>query len=208
MPLFTPGLAYHYSAKTGRWKGRTRGPGKTVAILQGDAWLRRRDQLLNQGFVRAGLDLFHGSPNPNITRGEGVMFFTTDQAVAKAYAEQRVFGTASFLNDKPSPTIYTATVRKGGQILDMRQPQHRKLYDKIRSRFNKRQSDRDYRLPGLNSGGFISSHTGLPSFGIVRQLKPLLQSKGFIGMYVDEGSQGTSLAIFNSRRNVTLRKAA
>lgn len=138
--------------------------------------------------------MYHGSPFAELdfsTLNRGMVFLTRDRKIAESYARGRVAFTGK--GDGPKkPTIYTVFAQPT-KIFDLRKEPHREIYKQIRL------NNPDEELPGINSEGFVMRHTGLPSFGHVGGLKTALPKAGFDAMWVDEGSQGLSLAVFNPK---------
>ena len=155
--------------------------------------------------VGTTLTLFHGSPYSNVDVSEApLLYYTANSKIARDYA----LGTVAFTGKPPKgvhtkhgPTVYKVTA-SGLHIFDLRRTDHQKLYQHLREDFNKRltEDENDSRLPRLDSEGFIMHRTGLPSYGRIRELIPLLKKRHFDAIGLDEGSQGTSIAIFNPRK--------
>ena len=155
--------------------------------------------------VGTTLTLFHGSPYSNVDVSEApLLYYTANSKIARDYA----LGTVAFTGKPPKgvhtehgPTVYKVTA-SGLHIFDLRRTDHQKLYQHLREDFNKRltEDENDSRLPRLDSEGFIMHRTGLPSYGRIRELIPLLKKLHFDAIGLDEGSQGTSIAIFNPRK--------
>lgn len=97
-------------------------------------------------------------------------------------------------------TVYSVRVNPG-RTLDMRRPEHRELYDKIRRDHNSSVADPDDHLPKSSSEGFLQ-RSGLPGFGHVRTILPHAAKHGFDSMLVDEGTQGESLAVHEPQKRV------
>lgn len=143
----------------------------------------------------AGLVLYHGSP----FRFDDLRFpiyLTTQRRVAKQYATQSVLRRR--VAAPGSATIYTIAVNPL-RILDMRLPAHRRLYEKARHQWNEVRPDRW--LPsseGRDAEGFIMSHTLLPGYGREIAILEALSQDGhnFDAIWLDEGTQGASLAVF------------
>jgi hypothetical protein len=55
-----------------------------------------------------------------------------------------------------------------------------------------------YPAPGSKIGGEF------PGFGCIRYLSQILPSLGFQAVYIAEGTQGASLAVFNPQQNVQI----
>ena len=159
---------------------------------------------------------YHGSPFNNVDFNiDRTTFFTRSLKVATAYAKGNVMATGKQLNDKlvKDPTVYQCTL-KLSHIFDMRKQWAE--YEALRKAakttlFKYREAffdgeDKDP-MPKLESEGFIMN-SGLPSFGRANQFKVLLNSKlnkvRYEAMYIDEGSQGLSIAIFDPRHKVTV----
>ena len=175
-------------------------PTSTIAIEDPTYPLGR----VPSGEVGTTLTLFHGSPYSNVDVSEApLLYYTANIEVARAYA----LGTVAFTGKPPKgvrtehgPTVYTVKAA-GLHIFDFRRTDHRELYQHLQEDFNKRTEDEnDSRLPRLASEGFISHRTGLPSYGRIGVLIPLIKKRHFDAIWIDEGSQGTSLAIFNPRK--------
>lgn len=99
------------------------------------------------------------------------------------------------------PTIYTAKVVAA--IADFNEGTVRELYEK--QRLLTKADFLDDPLPKITSEGFIMN-SGLPSYGRVRDLKTLLQPLGYEAVWVDEGSQGKSLAVFDCKKSCKIIK--
>jgi hypothetical protein len=137
------------------------------------------------------VEMYHGSPNEKIQEFSGLTFFTSDQSVATQYAKKQVaFAGATATG---SGRIYQVSITTKN-TLDLRKNAHRAAYDKARSTWNKAH-DSDEQLPPLTSEGFLISKTGLPSYGRIASVLQALPQ--FDSAFVDEGTQGTSLAVVN-----------
>ena len=164
--------------------------------------IKRKILKRSAGEVGTTLTLFHGSPYSNVDVSEApLLYYTANIEIARDYA----LGTVAFTGKPPKgvrtehgPTVYTVKAA-GLHIFDFRRTDHQELYQHLREDFNKRltEDENDSRLPRLDSPGFISHRTGLPRFGIMGTLIPLIKKHHCDAIWVDEGSRGTSLAIFN-----------
>ena len=133
---------------------------------------------------------YHGSPRTGLTLTHMILFVTQDMAVARAYALGKVAFASHVVGDQP--TIYTLEFLSS-KILDMRKLDHQNRYTVSRQAYNSR-CEPDERLPKLTSEGFLGK-SGFPGYGQSPVFKELFPT--FDGIYVDEGSQGFSLAIFD-----------
>jgi hypothetical protein len=133
--------------------------------------------------------MYHGSPDTGINAFTGLVFYTPSREVAKQYADNQVFGTGKGASG--TGRIYEETVSTKN-TLDMRKQEHRALYEAARKKWNAT-ADVDDRLPPLTSEGFVSTKTGVPSFGYAQRL--LTAMPEFDSVWLDEGSQGLSLAV-------------
>jgi hypothetical protein len=136
--------------------------------------------------------MYHGSPCAGLnlkSLTKGVLFLTHSKQIAKDYALGKVHFTGKCIGER-SPTVYHIRCSPH-KLFDLRKPDSQEVYDRIR------QEHPDEELPKLSSEGLIMRHTGLPSYGNIGGLKLPLRQLGYDGMWVDEGSQGISLAIFN-----------
>ena len=176
----------------------------------GDMLVKRKILKRSAGEVGTTLTLFHGSPYSNVDVSEApLLYYTANIEIARDYA----LGTVAFTGRPPKgvhtehgPTVYKVKAA-GLHIFDFRRTDHRELYQHLQEDFNKRltEDENDSRrprlwLPPLDSEGFIMNRTGLPSYGHIRVLIPLIKERHFDAIWIDEGSQGTSLAIFNPRK--------
>ena len=171
----------------------------------GDMLVKLKILKRSAGEVGTTLTLFHGSPYSNVDVSEApLLYYTANIEIARDYA----LGTVAFTGKPPKgvrtehgPTVYKVKAA-GLHVFDFRRTDHQELYQQLREDFNKRltEDENDSRLPRLASEGFISHRTGLPSYGRISVLIPLIQKRHFDAIWIDEGSQGTSLAIFNPRK--------
>ena len=153
---------------------------------------------------------YHGSPSPDVMFNQNaMMFFTKDFNVARQYA----LGQVAFTGKVPKhtvrhPTVYEVALTVN-RIFDFRI--HRNEYEALRNQalhglFKTNplfwDGDEPDFLPKSTSEGFIHSHTGLPGYGRIKQFQALLHD--YDGMYVDEGSQGISLVVFNTLNKVSV----
>jgi hypothetical protein len=147
---------------------------------------------------------FHGSPHSGIADDFSnfsgrVGFFTRDRKVAEHYAKTPTMGAQRGKHDGKS-TVYSVRV-DAGNTLDLRRPEHRDVYEKIRKSHNASTDDPDDYLPKSGSEGFLQK-SGLPGFGHVRAILPHAAKHGFDSMLVDEGTQGESLAVHEPQKRV------
>jgi hypothetical protein len=176
----------------------------------GDMLVKRKILKRSAGEVGTTLTLFHGSPYSNVDVSEApLLYYTANIEVARDYA----LGTVAFTGKPPKgvrtehgPTVYKVKAA-GLHIFDFRRTDHQELYQHLQEDFNKRLTEDENGsrrprlwLPPLDSEGFIMNRTGLPSYGHIRVLIPLIQKRHFDAIWIDEGSQGTSIAIFNPRK--------
>ena len=176
----------------------------------GDMLVKLKILKRSAGEVGTTLTLFHGSPYSNVDVSEApLLYYTANIEIARDYA----LGTVAFTGKPPKgvrtehgPTVYKVKAA-GLHIFDFRRTDHQELYQHLQEDFNKRltEDENDSRrprlwLPPLDSEGFIMHRTGLPSYGYIRVLIPLIKKRHFDAIWIDEGSQGTSIAIFNPRK--------
>lgn len=140
---------------------------------------------------------YHGGAE-NLRLTNRPLFVTKFKEVAEAYARGEVFGAGSRGH---VPTLYEIAVLSH-KIVDFRTQDFRDLYVERRPAFNASRKDRDEEMPKLTSIGFISSHTGLPSYGLLRGLSQMFADHD--GIYIDESSQGWSLALFNPQHSARI----
>lgn len=133
--------------------------------------------------------MYHGSPDTGINALTGLVFYTPSREVAKQYADNQVFGTGRGASG--TGRVYEETVSTKN-TLDMRKQEHRAAYEEARKKWNAT-ADLDDRLPPLTSEGFVSTKTGVPSFGYAQRL--LAAMPEFDSVWLDEGAQGLSLAV-------------
>ncbi|MGA1354618.1 MAG: hypothetical protein ACO32I_07600, partial [Candidatus Limnocylindrus sp.] len=133
--------------------------------------------------------MYHGSPDTDISVLTGLVFYAPSRSVAQQYANNQVFGTGKGASG--TGRVYEDIVSTEN-TLDMRKQEHRALYDAARKKWNTF-ADVDDRLPPLTSEGFVSTKTGVPSFGYAQRL--LAAMPEFDSVWLDEGSQGLSLAV-------------
>jgi len=135
-------------------------------------------------------NLFHGSPNADLTSLQDFSFFTPNQKVAEQYAKKQVAFTGSTTDT--GGKVYSVSVSTNN-TLDLRIPEHRAAYQEARAKWNKQNPDPEDQLPSLGSEGFVMSTTGLPGYGRIAAV--LRAMPEFDSAYVDEGSQGVSLVV-------------
>ena len=133
--------------------------------------------------------MYHGSPDTDISVLTGLVFYAPSRSVAQQYADNQVFGTGKGASG--TGRVYEDIVSTEN-TLDMRKQEHRALYDAARKKWNTF-ADVEDRLPPLTSEGFVSTKTGVPSFGYAQRL--LAAMPEFDSVWLDEGSQGLSLAV-------------
>lgn len=136
---------------------------------------------------------YHGSPEPELRVDHRMLFVTPDRAVAESYARGQTY-TQSIRTANRVPTVFTVRLRNL-RTLDLRIPEHRLQFEVLRQAFNAT-ADPDERIPRLGSPGFIQ-RSGLPGYGHVRSIA--LACPKYNSLWVDEGSQGLSLALFDPR---------
>ena len=142
--------------------------------------------------------MYHGSPFQGIEVSKAkLLFYTPSLEVAKQYSKSMVAFTGKGpTGSTPGATIYEVDLH-GLVTFDLRKQAHQQAYLKLREKYNASQNDPDYFLPSLKSEGFLMRKTGLPSYGTSNILFPLLRQLGFNSLWIDEGSQGISLAVFS-----------
>lgn len=148
------------------------------------------------------LEMYHGSPYGDIdlTTSKG-LYLTRSIKVAKDYALGRVFNTGKG-SGVLKPTVYKILIT--GNIFDLRSTNSRYIYET--ARLKTKDKFKDDPLPKLDSIGFIMN-SGLPSYGTTPLLKRLLQPLGFDGTWVDDGSHGISLYMFNCKNCILKDKS-
>lgn len=147
------------------------------------------------------LTLLHGSLYKGLHfTANQLLFFTKSLDVAKQYAKGSVFNTGKHFGVK-QPTIYTVKVK--ANVANFNEGRVREQYEEQRLLTKPKFADDP--LPKINSEGFIMN-SGLPSYGRVRDLKTLLQTLGYEAVWVDEGQQGKSLAVFNCLNSCKITK--
>ena len=154
---------------------------------------------------------YHGSPYGNIDfKLDRITFFTHDKKVAEQFAYNKPFNTGKRLSDQAilDPTVYQVELNLK-RTFDMRKQWHE--YETRREAatkgvfrdnliFTGDDGKRDW-LPKLDSEGFIM-RSGLPGYGRIAQFKVFLPD--YDSMYVDEGTHGISLAVFDPRKKVSI----
>lgn len=134
--------------------------------------------------------MYHGSRTANVDWTNIRLLFLTDALnIAKDYALGRVAFAGKTSN--PIPNLYRV-IADPLNIFDLRLSSCKEDYIKLRKDYP------DEELPSLKSEGFIMHRTQLPSYGHVRGMRNGSVKMGYDSMYVDEGSQGISLAVFKS----------
>lgn len=137
----------------------------------------------------SAITMYHGSQTESVDWNNfKLLFITANPKVADDYAHGRVAFTG-VKRGPITPTVYQLQISPR-KIFDLRKPQCKEDYEVVRT------SNPDQELPSLRSEGFIMSRTGLPGYGHVRGMRDGLVDLGYDCMYVDEGSQGVSLAVF------------
>jgi hypothetical protein len=148
--------------------------------------------------------MFHGSPFSGVSTFDGwraPIFFTQSERVAREYAGNTILGAQQHPSGqvRRSPTLYIVDVDPGRDF-DMRRQADRYLYQQLRMDAITTSDDPDIRteLPKLGAEGFIMRRTGLPGFSFWRPIRKLLHDAGYSidSIWLDEGSQGVSLAHF------------
>lgn len=143
---------------------------------------------------------YHGSPvSDKLFTTTGTYFFTKSFYVAKEYARGTVFksSTGRTYTDEKKPTVYSCRL-SGLNTFDITRAPDKETYNKLRQLHNANSIDPDELLPRINSVGFLGA-SGYPSFGNVGSIIPYLRRLQYNSIYVDEGSQGTSIAVFDTQ---------
>lgn len=124
---------------------------------------------------------------------------TPDIKVAEAYAKGTVFKSRSSRTlIGYNPTVVTCSV-SSLKVFDFRIAKCVDLYEVIRKAWNVEHSkDPDALLPKITSPGFISSHSGFPGYGYIKAMASGIRKLGYDAVYVDEGSQGISMFVWNT----------
>jgi 8-oxo-dGTP pyrophosphatase MutT (NUDIX family) len=155
--------------------------------------------------AQASMRMYHGSPYGGLDDFDNVrppIFFTLDKNVARQYALGQIVGAqADPGTTNMVPTIYTVDI-SGVSPFDMRRPEHMQMYEQVRPAYNI--ENHDDRAPPLHAEGFIQSGFGLPNYGQVRLLWWMIGNHGFDSVWVDEGTQGISLAIFQPHGKIII----
>lgn len=145
--------------------------------------------------------MLHGSPYSGLSfLPNQLLFFTQSKSVAKQYALSKVFNTGKHTGVRV-PTIYTVNVMVN--VANFNEGHVREQYEQ--QRLLTKPAFEDDPLPRINSEGFIMN-SGLPSYGRVHDLKTLLQPLGYEALWVDEGQQGKSLAVFDCKKSCKILK--
>lgn len=140
------------------------------------------------------MKMYHGSRNPNLVlTNDQILFVTTFFKVAVAYAEGKIAFASRYKGPDAISTVYILDVHARA-MLDLRKSEHRTLWDSRVKSYNKKQSDQDELLPLTTAIGFRNTVTGLPGYG--RQQPAKLLFPEFDSMWIDEGTQRMSLALF------------
>lgn len=157
---------------------------------------------------------YHGSPfcymkSMSDFRGP-IMFLTDSKRAAKECI--RVLPAAGKKPDgdvEDKSTIYRVKLLFGkDQIFDTRNDEHLQLFFK-----HAKQSQIDDPEMGFRKSDISRVHPGpgsrisggeFPTYGIVRNLIPRLSKEGFVACYNTEGTQGTSLAVWEPQQNLEL----
>ena len=141
--------------------------------------------------LSAVLTMYHGSPYSNVDfKNIKVLFCIANIREAERYAKREVHFASVWDRGIPGPTVYKMQINSS-DLFDMRIETHQRIYDEIRAAYPEEE------LPSRKSMGFIQ-HTGLPGYGHIRGMRDGILAHGFGGMWVDEGSQGISVALFTN----------
>ena len=146
--------------------------------------------------------LSHGSPYKikDIHSGTGPLYLSPHPAIAKEYANEKLQGA----QQPPQGAVSDPGVHKLSaanlKTLDLRRPDHAAEYMQRREKALSTITDPDERAsyPHLKKEGFISSKTGLPSYGQSHILNKLFPE--YDAHLLDEGSQGHSYAVYNRQK--------
>jgi hypothetical protein len=148
--------------------------------------------------------MYHGSPYGGLSSFEGTrppIYLTPHYHIARQYAidqglpaAQRDPGGLS----RKVPTVYKVRISPR-HIIDFRDADVQARYAALRSRCDQSLLGR---CPPLDEEGFICSHTGLPMYSYARPLVKLWHEGGIEAdaIWLDEGTQGISLALFEPSR--------
>lgn len=155
--------------------------------------------------------MYHGSPYfglsddfSNFVSRKKILYFTEDYQVAKEYALLDPAGSVVFAaaqgpdGVENSPTIYEVNVFPSN-VFDLRNVDAQSIYNKLRNK-SKLEADPEDWLPLLNK----RAPNGLLSWPVETMIKKDLIRLGFDSMWIDEGSQGISLALFDHKDKVTV----
>lgn len=152
---------------------------------------------------------YHGSPYniESFADSKVPIFFTQDKNVAYEYATKMILGAhrpPKNISLQKQPTIYTVELTNIHPF-DLRKQEHINLYNSLRDKLSREQRN-EYGVESIEAEGFIQYHR-LPSYGKVYMLNWLLRGKGFDSIWIDESTQGISLALFdNSKINVVSKE--
>lgn len=159
----------------------------------------------------ADYEFYHGSPYSSGQIEDfssfdlvgNILFLTPCRHIAEEYRTP-LMGAGrrpTKVNVENTPVVYTVRINiPDDQIFDTRKPAHAQIYEDMMEQLLAEDEDERYRdlvhtpwLPGctVNTAGL------LPSWGTVRVIRPLLLQRGFRATWINEGSQGASLALFH-----------
>ena len=134
-----------------------------------------------------GMEMYHGSPDQNISKFKGQAFFTKDPEVARQYSKGNIAASATGA-DQNGAAVYKVKVNPD-KVLDFREPGAWEDYEARRKEFNSKLTDPDEFMPKADS--LRDSNTGLPSYGRARTLLDMYPEHDAI--WFNEGTQGESL---------------
>jgi len=153
---------------------------------------------------------FHGSPYSsgnimdfaNFELAGGILFLSPCQNVAQEYTKVLLgSGRKPKQHHLEKPTVYTVKLGiEADEIFDTRKPEHHEMYKKLRRHIASLDPEDNLgnlaRTPALQDCN-LQIAGDFPSFGAAHMLKSHLMPLGFRGVWISEGSQGASLALFN-----------
>ena len=139
----------------------------------------------------SSISMYYGAPHlTSDFKKLTLMFLSPHLNVAEDYAHGRkTFDGLKPMNEPIHPEVYKVSVNLR-RIFDMRQNACVEDYQVIRD------SNPELALPHVHSPDFIKSRSGLPGYTYVRTLRNALVDLGYDSMWVDEGPQGVTFAIF------------
>lgn len=183
----------------GRWAGFKDRPHFELAAMQSGRGLTTK---------LAGKVWYHGSPFygieddfSNFKGVGGVLFLAPDKAQAIEYAKGNTQNSARFSGEF-NPTLYAVAIDEA-KLFDLRKPEHQKLYQQFIDISKKTSDDWEDWLPKMSREGFIHSHTNLPAYPFIHQIKKYINNV-FDGVLLSEVGTRISAAIFNPQKTARI----